>query len=269
MPLFFLLCLTISWAIWIPQAVAKLTESQKVIAGGAPINMLAVWAPALSAIVLLRITEGRSALHGLVRSIRSGRVAMKWYLLVLLYPSATWLLARSLDLLFGRPFELIIPIITYFPAGQYFMVAAALVFAFPNTLGEEIGWRGFALPRLQSKYNALLSSILLGVFWAIWHIPLWIANDKLGLDLIRAVATITTYTILFTWVYNNTAGSVLLAWLFHASMTITQYILQIPLTLTDDIVGWGIALLLVMIAGSADLSRTQKRYALPTQPQAG
>jgi hypothetical protein len=91
---------------------------------------------------------------------------------------------------------------------------------------------------------------------------MWIANDRMGLDLLRSGVTITTYAIIFTWVYNNTGGSLLLAWLFHASTTTTQYVLQIPLTLTDDILRWGVAVFVVGIAGSAHLSRKHKRYRL-------
>ena len=269
LPLFFLLCLIISWAIWIPQAITKLSDPQAPIAGSSPLNMLAVWAPALSAILLSRMMEGKAGPQALFHPIRRWRVGIQWYLFILLYPTVIWFLARAIDTVFGQSFEFTIPILTYFPPEQSYMVVVALVFAFPNTLGEELGWRGFALPRLQAKYDALVSSIMLGLFWAVWHIPMWIANDIMGLDLLRSVVTITTYAIIFTWVYNNTGGSLLLAWLFHTSTTITQYFLQIPLTLTDDILRWGVAILVVVIAGSPHLSRKHKRYRLPTEPPAG
>lgn len=269
LPLFFLLCLIISWAIWIPQAITKLSDPQAPIAGSSPLNMLAVWAPALSAILLSRMMEGKAGLQALFHPIRRWRVGIQWYLFILLYPTVIWFLARAIDTVLGQSFEFTIPILTYFPPEQAYMVVVALVFAFPNTLGEEIGWRGFALPRLQAKYNALVSSIMLGLFWAVWHIPMWIANDIMGLDLLRSVVGTTTYAIIFTWVYNNTGGSLLLAWLFHTSTTITQYFLQIPPTLTDDILGWGVAILVVVIAGSPHLSRKHKRYRLPTEPPAG
>jgi membrane protease YdiL (CAAX protease family) len=258
LPLFFLLCLIISWIVWIPQALARLCGTQTPFTRDSPLNLLAVWAPAVSAILLSRAMEGKTETQALFLSLRRWRTGIHWYLFILLYPAAIWFLARAIDYLFGRPFEFMPPILSYFPLDQSYMVVAALVFAFPNTLGEEIGWRGFALPRLQAKYNALAASVLLGLFWAIWHIPMWIANDKLGLDLFRSIITIIAYTIIFTWVYNSTSGSVLLTWLFHASITITQYILQTPLTLTDDIVRWCGAILVVIIAGTSNLSRKQK-----------
>ncbi len=252
--LFFLMSLVISWAVWIPQAIAQLSNPQSSVAGSSPLNILAVWAPALSAILLSRVTEGKSGLQALFLSIRRWRIGIRWYLFTLLYPAAVWCLARAIDIMLGRDFDLSIPILTYFPPDQAYMLVVAIIFAFPNTLGEELGWRGFALPRLQVRYNALASSILLGLFWAIWHIPMWVANGKMGLDLLRSGITIITYAIIFTWVYNSTGGSTLLAWLFHASITITQYVLEIPLTLTDDLVRWGVAAIVVIVAGARHLS---------------
>lgn len=269
LPLFLLLTLIISWAIWIPQAVAKLGNPDAPIASGSPLNMLAVWAPALSAILLSRMIEGKAALQVILHPIRRWRVGIPWYLFILFYPSGIWFLARAIDTALGQSFAFTVPIFTYFPPEQSYMVVVAIVLAFPNTVGEEIGWRGFALPSLQAKYNALVSSILLGLFWAVWHVPMWLGNNIMGVALLRSVVTMTTYAIVFTWVYNNTGGSLLLAWLFHASTTITQYLLQTPLTLTDDILKWGVAILVVVVAGSTHMSRKRERYRLPTEPLAG
>ena len=256
--------MVITWSIWIPQAITQLSNTQSPVAGSSPWNILAVWAPALSAILLLRITEGKSGSAALFQSFRHWRVGIEWYLFILLYPAAIWFLARAIDFLVGLDFEFTIPILTYFPPELSYMVAVAILFAFPNTLGEELGWRGFALPRLQAKYTALGASILLGMFWAVWHIPIWVANGKMGLDLVRSGITIISFAILFTWVFNNTGGSVLIAWLFHASMTITQYLLPTPLTITDDILKWGVTVLIIIIAGAPHLSRKQERYCVYT-----
>lgn len=149
--LFLFLSLIISWAIWIPQAITKLSNPHAPIAGSSPLNILAVWAPALSAILLSRVIEGKAALQVLLHPIRRWRVGIQWYLFILLYPSVVWFLARAIDTVFGQSFKFTIPILTYFPPEQSYMVVVAIVFAFPNTLGEEIGWRGFALPNLQAS----------------------------------------------------------------------------------------------------------------------
>jgi membrane protease YdiL (CAAX protease family) len=169
-------------------------------------------------------------------------------------------MARAIDAVFGRAYELtFMPILDYFGQEQAIMVPVALVFAFPNTLGEELGWRGFALPRLQAKYNALVSSTILGLFWGFWHIPLWIAFGQTRLPLFIDVVSMVQLAILYTWVYNSTGGSLLLVWLFHVAMTVTQYFLARIPTLTDDILGWGIVVLVVVMAGARHLSRSSRK----------
>ena len=259
LPLFFLLSLLISWAVWIPEAAATLGGREATAASGGPLGLLAVWGPGLSAIVLSLLMAGKAGTRELFRPIRRWRVGIQWYLLVLFYPAAIWLMACVVDAVLGRSYELtFMPILTYFGPEQAVMVPIALISVLPNTLGEELGWRGFALPKLQARYNALISSIILGLFWGVWHIPLWIALGRTGVTLpIDAVATVGA-AILYTWVYNSTGGSLLLVWLFHFAMTATGYFLaQIP-TFTDDILGWCIVVLVVIIAGPVHLSRKQK-----------
>ncbi len=147
LPLFFLLCLIISWIVWIPQALTKLNSIETPATGGSPLNILAVWAPALSAILLSRVMEGKSGPQMLFQSLRHWHVNIRWYLLVILYPATIWLLARAIDTMFGRTHVLVPPITIYFPSDQAYMVIVALLFVLPNTLGEEIGWRGWMFPR--------------------------------------------------------------------------------------------------------------------------
>lgn len=257
LPLFFLLSLIISWVIWVPQAAVTLGITESAISPESPLMLLSVWGPGLAAIIVTLLIAGKAGLHKLFHPIRYWSVGIQWYLFVLFYPAVIWLVGRAIDTLLGQSYELTIPILTYFGPEQAMMVPVALLSAFPNTLGEELGWRGFALPKLQAKHNALVSSIILGLLWGFWHIPLWIANGQMGLPLLVDVLTMVAPAILFTWVYNNTSGSLLLAWLFHWAITITQYFLAPLPTLTDDILKWGIPVLVIIIARPAHLS--QKR----------
>jgi membrane protease YdiL (CAAX protease family) len=87
-----------------------------------------------------------------------------------------------------------------------------------SPMGEEIGWRGYVLPRLQARLPALAASLALGVAWGLWHLPLVVASGgHLGWFLLGIVAD----AVLFTWLYNSTDGSLLLALLFHASIAVT------------------------------------------------
>jgi CAAX protease family protein len=88
-----------------------------------------------------------------------------------------------------------------------------------GALGEEPGWRGFALPRLQTMHGPLLGSLILGPLWALWHLPLfWTPwNELTVFNVVVFVLTTTCLAIMYTWVFNNTKGSVLMAILIHAS----------------------------------------------------
>jgi membrane protease YdiL (CAAX protease family) len=108
---------------------------------------------------------------------------------------------RNQDVVFGQP--------NVFPQ---------IIFVIIISLGEEFGWRGFALPRLQERYSALASSLILGVLWSLWHFPGYLVGAGVPLDMPFYLFTLWVIpaTILMTWVYNNTS-SVWAAILFHSS----------------------------------------------------
>jgi membrane protease YdiL (CAAX protease family) len=86
--------------------------------------------------------------------------------------------------------------------------------------GEEPGWRAFATPRLQHHLGALGSSVILGVIWALWHLPLWFleGTPQYSLPFVPFAISCVTETILLTWIYNNTKGSLAMTSLFHFSI---------------------------------------------------
>ena len=258
LPLFFLFSFVIAWAIWIPQAIVKLSNPEAAAAAGSPINGLAVWGPGLSAIILSLLIAGKEGLRNLLHPLRMWRVGALWYLAVLLYPAALKLAAYGIDMALGRSYELVVmPIAHYFnPQQAVVMVPAVFIAAAPNTLGEELGWRGFALPRLQEKFNALGASIILGLLWGIWHFPMWVAaSGGFGIQELVYMLNIAGNAILFTWVYNRTRGSLLPVWLFHFSMTVTGYLLSKIPTATDEIIGWFVVVIVVLAAGPRRLGR--------------
>lgn len=138
---------------------------------------------------------------------------------------------------------------------------------FQAGLAEEIGWRGFALPRLQGRHNALISSLILGVLWALWHYhPLnW---SLIGPVLPLHFAAVVCMTVIVTWVYNNTSGSLLLAVLFHTASNTSDWIVPVGLaggaatisraSIILIIVRVLTAILLVVIFGADRLSRSQE-----------
>lgn len=132
---------------------------------------------------------------------------------------------------------------------------------------EELGWRGFALPRLQAEYSALTASLLLGAVWAIWHFPLFLMGaprNQTGSFLLYAILIIAV-SILLTWCYNSTAGSVLLAMVFHAAVNSSGSLLPVQqsvaaewalvIDVTSLVAMWVVALAVIGWSDSASLSR--------------
>jgi membrane protease YdiL (CAAX protease family) len=132
--------------------------------------------------------------------------------------------------------------------------------------GEELAWRGAALPRLQAKYNALTSSLILSIPWILFHLPLFFTKGSTqeNMSFIAYAVQLAAVSILFTWLYNNTRGSVLLAYLMHAAMnTWTEFF---AIDAANQIQAWTMNAVLVLLAvivviasGAEHLSRTNAR----------
>ncbi|MEM3672877.1 MAG: CPBP family intramembrane glutamic endopeptidase [Candidatus Bathyarchaeia archaeon] len=105
------------------------------------------------------------------------------------------------------------------------------IFFLGGPFQEEFGWSGYALPRLQARYSALISSVVLGVIWAIWHLPLnlmYFAGPQYQVGLAWLSSTVILFifvSIPFTWIYNNTGGSILTALIFHTMLNLSTYVI--------------------------------------------
>jgi len=165
------------------------------------------------------VIGGREGVRRLLRRIVLWRVGFRWYLVVLLgIPAVVVLSTLFLPGALASFKASAVPstLFLYVVAGPVFLFAGGPVF-------EEIGWRGFALPRLQRLYGPLIGSLVLGVLWALWHLPLflipsWDTPHGNPIDVVLFVIWAVSITITFTWVFNNTKGSVLLVILAHGSV---------------------------------------------------
>ena len=257
-----------SWVVWVPQAAVALGYHFPAASSTSPFNALAVWGPGLAAIIVCTLAAGKAGVRDLCRPLRYWRVGLGWYAFVILFPVAQWVAALGLDRLFGRTYELgSSPVLAALGPQAAAMLPVLVIFAFPNALGEELGWRGFALPKLQTRYSALLASIILGLFWGLWHVPIWIAQNHAGtstLTVLWMVLSTVPAAVLFTWVYSNTRGSLLPVWLLHVSIASTGYFVPALPTPTQGAVSWVVALLIIAARGPAWLSKPVAQ----AQPQA-
>lgn len=217
----------------------------------------------MATIILSILAKGREGVKKLFRPIKYWRVGIHWYIFILFFPIGKRLVAYVIDTLLGQSYKLgLSPILSFFNLPeQAIMIPIAVASTFPNTLGEEVGWRGFALPKLQVKYTAFVSSIIIGLFWGFWHIPIWIAQGYIDLSLLHLIIEILSMiplAIIFTWVYNSTKGSLLLVWLFHASITITNYFVPLLPTPTEKLLSWAVSIIIVIVTGLTHLPRKKR-----------
>jgi uncharacterized protein len=172
--------------------------------------------PVLSAFVMTGATEGREGIRRLLRRIVLWRVGLRWYLFALVGLPAILVLGAIVLPGTLASFQGLSP--TIVTAYLYFFV---YVFFIGGGLNEEPGWRGFALPRLQRLHGPLVGSLILGPLWGLWHLPLfWVSfwnTPPTILNIVLFVFAITLGTIIFTWFFNRTKGSVFMATVLHAS----------------------------------------------------
>jgi uncharacterized protein len=170
--------------------------------------------PFLAAFIMTGAIEGREGVGRFLRRFVLWRVGFRWYLFAFLGIPVICVLS-----------VVVIPGVLGSFEGLGALAPLSLLGIFGyvlflgGALGEEPGWRGFALPRLQSAHGPLLGTLILGPLWALWHLPLFFTpwNELTLFNVVVFVLATTCLAIMYTWVFNNTKGSVLMAILVHAS----------------------------------------------------
>jgi membrane protease YdiL (CAAX protease family) len=236
---YFILAYALAWLLWSPYVLSTgggLGLIPFTTPSGTPIDMgivptiiivLGALGPALAAIIMNRAIGGWAAVGHLLRRMVQVRAGFQWYLIVLFLPLfASLLLSVAFDSANYVP--AIFSLKGLIALGVY-LFSAVLSMVLGSPLGEEPGWRGFALPRLQEQHGPLLGSLFLAVLWALWHLPLFFTGwgrfyALIGIPLAVLLfgLTIIGYTYVFTWVYNNTRGSLFIAILLHAAINSTS-----------------------------------------------
>lgn len=203
---------------WLDHALWKHHVDVRLIAADAILVFLV-------AIVISSIYSSHQKVRDMMTPVTRWRVGVIWYLVAL----GLW----SLIILTGNAMALALnlqlsPAPTWSTRALLYAVPEYFIwfFLFGGPLNEEPGWRGFALPRLQSKFSPLVASLILGTFWGLWHVPLHLMGMYYG-GAWGAIIRIQEIprAILFTWLYNRTKGSLLLTVLFHAAINTTGFFL--------------------------------------------
>ena len=176
-----------------------------------------VFAPAFVAIAMTARAEGRRGVAALLRGVIRWRVGARWYVFAVVYLVAVKLIAASLYRFIRGTWPM-------FGTDPLPLLLVAVVLSLPSQAGEEIGWRGYALPRLASRLGLALASVVLGVIWAAWHLPFFfnVASDKTGHPFLPYLLTVTALSVAIAALYRGTNGSVLLTMLMHAAINNTK-----------------------------------------------
>jgi membrane protease YdiL (CAAX protease family) len=247
---FFVLAYALSWWPWILYA---LDLSPQPIAG---------FGPFLAAIVVLAITRSKTGVVALLRRMVRWRVAPVWYAVALLLPVAITVIAAMLNVLLGAQGASSADL-----GGWPSLIPTFFILLLVPGLGgawEEPGWRGYALPRLQTGRSALVASLMLGVLWALWHLPLMVVGEVNWSDLVLIIAV----SVVFAWVFNNASGSVLIVMLMHAMNNTISGNFFGPMFSGADSVrqSWllaalwcAVAIVLIVVAGPGHLSRKHRK----------
>ena len=178
---------------------------------------LSAFSPTISALIVSWIIGGMPEVKHLLSGFARWKVGLRWYLAaayLFLGPLAFALVYIAL----GNPISGMKPGMT-----TAALLSQIIFTLFSGPIAEEAGWRGFAMPRMQSKYNALVSSLILGVIWCFWHIPLYFqpGSSQQGIPFPIYLMLVVTVTLYMTWLYNNTRGSLIITVLAHFSFNLS------------------------------------------------
>ncbi len=214
---YFSLAILFSWSIYIPLVFVRQGWTDAKIPYWT--HYFASFGPMFAALLMTAISSGKVGLRELWNRITQWRVAWPYAVFAILSPVALFILAGvAMRLIQGEWPDLhLLGQANYLP---YLGWAVLPVWLVTFGFGEEIGWRGFALPRLQKTMSVSKATLILGLFWFLWHVPAFFYHEtyvSMGLYMVPAFFIGVLFgAVLFTWLYNGTGGSVFMVAIWHA-----------------------------------------------------
>ena len=211
--LFFLITFLVSWAFFVTVVMTRMPASSPL---GTTLVLFGVFAPAAVSLALVAWREGREGVRALLARMVQGGVPARWYVFAIGYMAAV---------------KLTVAIIHRIATGAWprfghdlYLMPIAVLFSTPSQAGEELGWRGYALPRMAARVGLGPASVVLGVIWALWHLPLFyvVGADTFGQSFVLYTLQVTALSVAIAWLYGNAGGSLLLTMLMHAAINNTK-----------------------------------------------
>ncbi len=250
---FFFLTYAVTWTCFITAAAishgkAPTVPALAIVRG--LLLLLGTFAPSLVALGLTARDNGIPGTQTLLRRLFEWRVRARWYLFAIGYMVAIKLTVALVHRVITGSWP-------RFGNEAWYVIVVAIVISTPVQAGEEIGWRGYALPRLAARFGFARASVLLGLIWACWHLPLFFlpGADTYGQSFPVYVLQVTALSVAITWLYGHTNESLLLVMLMHSAVNNTKDIVPSavpgatnPFALSPSLVAWLTAAFLWIIA---------------------
>jgi uncharacterized protein len=214
--------------------------------------------PSLTALFLTWKNDGATGLRHIGHRLVQFNIGWRWYLIMILIVTLGTTGQLLIIRLLGQTFD-----------GSLFVaqLGSAIPLIILGPLSEEIGWRGYALDRLQTKWNALISSIIIGLFWSLWHLSLFFmvgtSQHELAIPFFGFAAGIMATSVLYTWLQNNTKSSLWTAIFFHWIYTYSAQVVSSGV-IRSAVYNWLDYLPYILIAGFVVFIEKSKKNKMET-----
>ena len=212
---FFILTFSITWGLAVIYFVANANFDEPFgkMSITHPVFIVAVWGPNIAALIIVAVTGGWFAVLKLLKRFIPIRINAFWYLLVLaLFPVTGFII----NLLTGDLVRLM-----EMPLKEIIDLSLAILISGP--LGEELGWRGYALSQMLEKYSAVVAGVILGLIWGLWHLPSFFMSGlpQKGLQIPVFILAAVAVSVFVTWIFVNTRKNIFMIFLLHYAVNFT------------------------------------------------
>ncbi|WP_411966942.1 CPBP family intramembrane glutamic endopeptidase [Haloferax sp. YSSS75] len=261
---FFGVTFLLTWSFWVAAIALGISMDSAV---GVLLLLAGLAGPGIAGIgftYLVYDEQGRRDFWNRLTNVN--RISLKWFAVIMLLPLVMSLVGAAVDLLLGGTGATWSEGVRGFAVSPLAILPAVFFATLPPFV-EELGWRGYVLDRLQTKWSALTAGVLLGVVWAIWHLPLFFVDGTYQAGL--GVGTLEFWSFMvgvvglsgvFTWVFNNTSRSILAIIVLHGMVNFTGEIIALtPRADAISTVSWvGLVVVLVVVWGSQTLTSSDE-----------
>jgi len=258
---FFFLAFLVAWSLFITASL--LSDNGQLSATSQLLIFLGAISPGPVAILITAMTQGGEGVRLLINKISFKSTAAMWYVFALTFIAVIKLLAALVYFLLYDSWP-------QFGTTPWYAMLVALPISTLTQAGEEIGWRGYALPLMSKRFGLALSSVILGIIWAAWHLPLFYfeAADTYNPSFPLYLLQVTGLSVIMAWLLWKVNGNLLPLMVFHAAINNTKDIVPSasmpstsPFTLNGSPIGWITVTLIWIVALSAIYVMIQKPAA--------